>query len=252
MGCCAGFCHAQGLCQCCAEKWSRDHRCAEKVHLHALQELLDMFPTNDTFTDQDDQGSQAMDQLFFTLSEAVVTDAPSPRTMCLMWLIQDKPMRILIDSRSSHTFISTQLSSQLVGVSPMEVPVQVKVANGQLLKCDTHLQQETWYISGYEFQSDLKVLPLSSYDMILGLDRLKMYSHMNVHWKFKWMSIPYQGSYVLLCGDLDDLLEGSVVQVCSVQASTSEKVEVRLLEEIQQLIEAFADLFEGPTQLPPA
>lgn len=30
---------ARGLCEKCAERWSRDHLCAEKVQLHALQEI---------------------------------------------------------------------------------------------------------------------------------------------------------------------------------------------------------------------
>jgi hypothetical protein len=32
---------AKGLCQFCAEKWSKDHKCAETVQLHALQEMLE-------------------------------------------------------------------------------------------------------------------------------------------------------------------------------------------------------------------
>jgi hypothetical protein len=34
---------AQGLCQHCAEKWTRGHKCAGKIQLHALQELLEIF-----------------------------------------------------------------------------------------------------------------------------------------------------------------------------------------------------------------
>jgi hypothetical protein len=31
------------LCQHCAEKWVKGHKCAQKVQLHALQEVLDLF-----------------------------------------------------------------------------------------------------------------------------------------------------------------------------------------------------------------
>lgn len=34
---------AQGLCQFCAEKWFNGHSCVEKIHLHAVQELLEVF-----------------------------------------------------------------------------------------------------------------------------------------------------------------------------------------------------------------
>jgi len=29
----------RGLCICCGEKWSRDHKCPEALQLHALQEF---------------------------------------------------------------------------------------------------------------------------------------------------------------------------------------------------------------------
>lgn len=34
---------AKGLCQRCAEKWSRDHKCPPTVQLHALQELWELY-----------------------------------------------------------------------------------------------------------------------------------------------------------------------------------------------------------------
>jgi hypothetical protein len=37
-----------------------------------------------------------------------------------------------------------------------------------------------WSIQGYEFHSNLKVLPLASYDMILGMDWLEAFSPMKV------------------------------------------------------------------------
>lgn len=39
---------AQGLCQRCAEKWSKGHRCSESVQLHAVRELLEIFQMDDT------------------------------------------------------------------------------------------------------------------------------------------------------------------------------------------------------------
>ena len=37
------FRRAKGLCDLCAENWSRDHRCAATVQLHVVQELLELF-----------------------------------------------------------------------------------------------------------------------------------------------------------------------------------------------------------------
>lgn len=58
-----------------------------------------------------------------------------------------------------------------------------------------------WSIADYSFRGDLKVLPLSSYDMIIGLDWLEQHSPMQVHWKHRWLTIPYEGSTAILGGD---------------------------------------------------
>ena len=42
---------AKGLCDRCAEKWSKGHTCATSVQLHAMQEVLELFQV----ADSDDQ-----------------------------------------------------------------------------------------------------------------------------------------------------------------------------------------------------
>ncbi|CAO2168369.1 unnamed protein product [Urochloa humidicola] len=191
------FRRAKGLCQYCAEKWSRDHKCAETVQLQALQEVLQVFQSDDDQKSVSSRGSLHQDQLFMFLSVAVVSGVSAPRTMTLRGLIQGKEIAILVDSGSSHTFVSDTLSLSLLGVIPMESDVKVQVADGGLLHCSAFIPKASWSVHGYEFQSNLKVLPLSSYDMILGLDWLEQHSPMKVHWKHKWMQIPIIRS--LLC-----------------------------------------------------
>ncbi|CAO2151592.1 unnamed protein product [Urochloa humidicola] len=242
---------AQGLCQNCAEKWSRDHKCADKVQLHVLQELVEVIAAEATSNEADESAYSPSEQLFFSLSSAAVSGVPAPRTMCMTGVIQGKPMRILVDSGSSHTFINSQLAQHLVGVLPISSSVNVQVANGQSLKCTSQLLQTEWVMEGYQFKSDLKVISLAAFDMILGLDWLECHSPMKVHWRHKWMAIPYQGSTVLLYGDNAVPPEGSVVQICSVQISVEDSIKVAIPEEVQQLIEEFGVLFQVPTELPP-
>jgi predicted amidophosphoribosyltransferase len=37
----------QGLCQRCAEKWTKEQSCSDKVQLHVLEEVLEMFMLQD-------------------------------------------------------------------------------------------------------------------------------------------------------------------------------------------------------------
>jgi hypothetical protein len=63
----------------------------------------------------------------------------------------------------------------------MAKPLLVRVANGSSLSCDKEVLQVTWYLNEYMFTSDLKVLQISSYDLILGMDWLGTFSPMWVH-----------------------------------------------------------------------
>jgi hypothetical protein len=122
------------------------------------------------------------DQLFLTLSTAAVAGTATNHTMCLDGAIQNHPVKILVDSGSSHTFISEQLAANLSGIVPVSSPLSVQVANGQKLQCVSVLPEANWSVDSYQFQSDLKILPLSTYDMILGLDYwLAQFSPMKIN-----------------------------------------------------------------------
>lgn len=94
----------------------------------------------------------------------------------------DQHIRILLDSGSSHTFISTAVAAHCHSLLQLSVPLKVQIANGQVLQCTSHIPAADWVLQGCRFTSDLKVLPLSSYDMILGLDWLEAHSPMEIHW----------------------------------------------------------------------
>jgi len=105
---------------------------------------------------------------------------------------------------------------------------------------------------GFQFHSDLKVLLLSSYDMILGIDWLESHSPMKVHWGHKWVQIPYHGTTVKLFGTLTSLPAGSFFQLCDSNLPPGANSADTWLMEIQTLVAEFSSLFQPPTQLPPS
>lgn len=52
----------------------------------------------------------------FTISLAAISGVSSPKTLCLQGIIQGLIVRILVDSGSSHTFVSQVLADKLSGV----------------------------------------------------------------------------------------------------------------------------------------
>ncbi|KAK3157949.1 hypothetical protein QOZ80_2AG0130640 [Eleusine coracana subsp. coracana] len=177
--------------------------------------------------------------------------------MKLLGTIQGREVVVLLDSGSSHTFISENVAIQLKGLSTMANVISVQVANGEILSVSSEIINAAWSIQGCQFQSDLKVLPLSSYDMILGYEWLETFSPMKIHWGHKWMVIPYHGQSVVIQGVLTELHEGIVVQLCAIEADQL-LIEEEFLPavqnapvEVQSLLSKYSALFAPPSGLPP-
>jgi hypothetical protein len=112
-----------------------------------------------------------------------VTGFPAPRTIKLVRSIQDKVISVLVDSSSTSLFISSTVAAHLTDVTPLPSPSSVQVAGGDILCCNSVIKTVVWVVSGYSFQSELRVLPLAAYDVIIGMYWLEQHSPMKVHWK---------------------------------------------------------------------
>jgi hypothetical protein len=88
--------------------------------------------------------------------------------------------------------------SELKGLTEITALVLVKVANGALITCQFQLLNQQWFIYGYSFTSIVHLLPLTTYDLVVGMDLLERFSPMKVDWVAKWMAIPYNGTTVVL------------------------------------------------------
>ncbi|WVZ53785.1 hypothetical protein U9M48_004681 [Paspalum notatum var. saurae] len=210
---------ARGLCDRCAEKWSRDHKCSTTIQLQTLQEVFELFQLDSVSDSEQEVASELEEQVFLALSEAAVTGSEPPRTLRLWGQIQSIPILILIDSGSSSTFLSQKIADQLSGVTELALPLSVRVANGGTLHSCAEIKQAQWHIQSCRFQADLRILPLAHYDMILGMDWLEKFSPMKVHWALKWLQIPLDGNLVQPQGLLPavhQFLVGAVVQVFSI------------------------------------
>lgn len=128
-------------------------------------------------------------QLSMTLLVSALSGVPAPKTMCFSGINQGVPLSILVDSGSSHT-LSSKVVATLSGISALSPSVCIRVANGAVLHYVAHLPKAHWSMQECQFQTDLKIMPLPVYDMILGLYWLESFCPMQVHWKQKWMSIP--------------------------------------------------------------
>jgi hypothetical protein len=133
-----------------------------------------------------------------SISKLAASGATTPSTIRLVGRIEDQEVLILVDSGSSHCFISDSIASKL-HVHSQQVPAsRVRVAGGGILSCDRQIPNCVWSAQGHSFATDLRVLSLGCYDMILGMDWLEEMGDMNISLVHKSMKFHYNGISVHL------------------------------------------------------
>lgn len=131
---------------------------------------LDMPLSDEVLTQLAVEDSLTNEFCHFSLN--AISGVEDGETMKLRAQVQDKVMLTLVDSGSSHSFVSTKFLKP-VGLTPIPTrPQQVKVANGQVLITDHWIPKMSWWCNGITLQSDMKVLDLDTFDAILGYDWL--------------------------------------------------------------------------------
>lgn len=166
---------SKGLCFVCGERWGRDHKCATSVQLNVVQELLEALhsdlesdqPGTTEFTDD-----QVENQLM-AISQQALWGTDSSKSIRLRGWVQGTEVLMLVDSGSTHSFIDQQIGQKLAGLTPLPSSVNVRVADGSIMQCTHELVDCNWWMQGYDFKSTFKLLPLGSYDIILGMDWLE-------------------------------------------------------------------------------
>lgn len=152
----------------CGEKWSKQHKCPEKVSMHVLEEVLAALQfeegvktvTTDSSDDEDED-----EQQIFQLSHSAAEGIQGRKTIQLCGLVNNQEILILIDSGSSCTVISESAVGTLQ-CSVSRVPsVTVTVANGQKVSSDKQVSNFTWWTQGHTFSHSARVLSISCYDL---------------------------------------------------------------------------------------
>lgn len=179
---------ANGLCYSCGEKFVPRHLevCAKRnkpqanaIVLNDLDRELSDEVLNDLATED------VLQEEFAQLSLNALSSAENSNCIKLKTRVKDKVMLILIDSGSSHSFISSQFMhlAQLPTV-PTKAR-QVKLANGEWLLTNQKVSQLQWYCQGHTLTADMVVMDMHPYDAILGFDWLQTHSSMQCDWENK-------------------------------------------------------------------
>ncbi|WVZ91209.1 hypothetical protein U9M48_037412 [Paspalum notatum var. saurae] len=240
---------AQGLCFRCADKWAPGHKCSPTVQLHVVQELWELFQLSSDEPDESSLLTEDKPQLFMALSTAAANGQYPTTTLKFRGTLSGQNILILVDSGSTHTFVSSAIAAQIPDVIAVHNPLVVQVANGNQMICRSELNNATWSVQGVSFCSNMKILPLTSYDLIVGMDWLETLSPMHIHWAQKWIQFYFQGQSIILQGELPPNYELTVLELSVLVDDPQDSV---IPPCIRPLLDTYAAVFDAPKGLPPS
>ncbi|RVW75473.1 hypothetical protein CK203_061524 [Vitis vinifera] len=147
---------AQGLCFNCDEKFAPGHKC-KGLQLLLLEENYDEEEAHTHL-----QGEPE-------ISLHALTGWSTARTMRVSAKVGPHELIVLIDSGLTHNFINERIAELLqLPMVPIE-PFNVKVANGDPLKCQERFENVSVLLQGIPSTLTLYSLPLIGLDMVLGV-----------------------------------------------------------------------------------
>ncbi|KAK3035596.1 hypothetical protein RJ639_033188 [Escallonia herrerae] len=102
------------------------------------------------------------------LSERRAKGSRNPQTMRIQGKIDNKQVSFLIDSGSTHNFLSTRIAKKMGLVPSCEGDFEVIVANGEKLASSGRCKEVQMVSQGVPLVVDFFLLPLEGYDAVLG------------------------------------------------------------------------------------
>jgi hypothetical protein len=104
-----------------------------------------------------------------------------------------------------------------------------------------------WFLQGYVLHSDLKVLGLQHFYMVIGMDWLEKFSPMKIHRAQKWMTIMYHNVNITLQGLLPGALDCAMVELMQLSTDKEMSKSDETLEVIQIVLQQFQSVFDSPS-----
>jgi hypothetical protein len=269
---------AQGLCMFCDEQFTPGHQFKHKRYQINVLEIADddcngEEPTSETSVVELEPLSTFENA---QLSLQALTGIANYQTMRVTGLHKKKMLHILLDSGSTHNFLDFEIAKSLGCKLEAIAPLSVTGGGGHKLEAAYICRGFKWQLQQAEFTADVIVLPLVCCDLILGIQWLKSLGP--ILWDFEKLQMEFTANdrkFVLRGAKTPNLKlinnksfaqavhKGAQICFLAVTTAASPFVmptclalgtsasAVAMPSIIENLIVAYADIFEEPTALPP-
>jgi predicted aspartyl protease len=253
----------KGLCWYCDEHWTYGHKCKKPqlywIHTQEEEENLEVVV-------HPDQNEDTTCETFEISLQALQGGIPH-QAFILMGTSNKVPLRILVDSGSTHNFIDPETAKKIGCKVTTTDHMLVTVADGSRIASNALCQALSWTTQGQHFTTEVRLLPLRGYDIILGVQWLKQVGPVTLDLNNLTMGIKLQGKHQVLQGHQGQKNEVKLIQaasLCKLEGQYCnfigklsfvhglEKVEEEIPGEIKFLLKQFKSIFDPPKGLPPS
>ncbi|CAA0843145.1 Unknown protein, partial [Striga hermonthica] len=222
----------KGLCFRWEEKYTPGHQCKPNF-------LIEFMDSDDEEPVIEEEGEVEVDVLNdeVEISVHAMAGTKGLRTMKLPAWLKDRRVTVLVDNGSSYNFINATLSHKLKLPTTTIEPFEVRVANGDRLRCSEMYRGVLIKFQGVTVKADLFVLPLVGPDVVLGVQWLKGLRDVTTNYRKGVMKF-------------EAVVEEKQVMVRDLLEEFDQVVEERQ-REVPDLLEKFDQVLDEPKGLPP-
>lgn len=228
----------QGLCYNCDEQYVREHKCPRLFYLEVTYFVDDEAPLLEGSSEP-----QTDEQPLISLH--AITGVRTEDTMKVRVTMGTHEFTALLDTGSTHNFVSNSLARELGIKFSASTGSTVTVANGDRVPCSGVASDVEIRIGEEFFSIDAYSIPLDCYDMVLGISFLRSLGP--ILWDLDDLVMAFwrHGKRVMWKGI--GSTRWDIPPTGRLHAMTHSEPAV-----LNRLLESFEDVFASPTGLPPS
>ncbi|KAL4310989.1 hypothetical protein GQ457_01G000170 [Hibiscus cannabinus] len=186
---------ADNLCFKCGEKFGPRHQC--KVKQLNLKEEEEVPREMEEFTEEKQFPEDNQVEGALEISINALIGNVGCNTLRIQGTIKGRPLNILVDSGSTHSFITAAWAKEGMEVVQTQ-PMAITVANGEKLYSTAKSNLLSWKMQGHRFEHNFRVLQMGGTDMVLGVDWIKVYSPITLDFQEMTMRFTKGGQEIVL------------------------------------------------------
>ncbi|XP_019157771.1 PREDICTED: uncharacterized protein LOC109154433 [Ipomoea nil] len=261
----------KGLCFRCDEKYTPGHRCKGRFLVLIGDEDDKPLEDDPMVVNQYHTDEEVISGDVSVLN--TMTGPGSPRSLRLIGNIKGSSCMVLIDSGSTHNFITPAIAERLHLPTKAIKPFQVYIGNDDTLGCRHVCPVVEVCMQGFAFAMDLHVLRIVGLDVVLGVQWLQSlgsvthdYSKMTMEFQMGSINVKLKGDSglnnqpisfnqlqaMVTNGAIQTLYEIHHINTTDVAEPTQmQPTPPTLPEPFRDLLLEFSPIFEPPKSLPP-